>query len=141
MSSSTAQTNRKTLYDVVQAQNSILQWKAHILRAANQDRAKTDAEQSLRCDTILVEMDRAMKCTQMKYREKQSEWFGKRGMNWHISCVLSKREDEEQLDVTSYVHLFDSFAQDSYTVFAILITSPADGENRQPSRQQSLTAF
>ena len=109
------------LYDVVQAQNSILQWKAHILRAANQDRAKTDALLSLQCDTNLVVMDWAMKFTQMKYREKQSEWFGKRGMNWHISCVLSKREEEEQLDVTSYVHLFDSCAQDSYTVFAILI--------------------
>ena len=109
------------LYDAVQAQNSILQWKAHILRAANQDLAKTDAVKSLQCDTILVVMDWAMKFTQMKYREKQSEWFGKRGMNWHISCVLSKREDEEQLDVTSYVHLFDSCAQDSYTVFAILI--------------------
>ena len=109
------------LYDVVQAQNSILQWKAHILSAANQDRAKTDAVRSLQCDTILVVMDWAMKFTQMKYREKQSVWFGKRGMNWHISCVLPKREDEEQLDITSYVHLFDSCAQDSYTVFAILI--------------------
>ena len=109
------------LYDAVQAQNSILQWKAHILSAANQDRAKTDAVKSLQCDTILVVMDWAMKFTQMKYREKQSEWFGKRGMNWHISCVLSKREAQEQLDVTSYVHLFDSCAQDSCTVFAILI--------------------
>ena len=69
------------LYDVVQAQNSILQWKAHILSAANQDRAKTDAVRSLQCDTILVVMDWAMKFTQMKYREKQSVWFGKRGMN------------------------------------------------------------
>ena len=97
------------------------QWKAHILRAANLDRAKTDAVKSVQCDTILVMMDWAMKFTQMKYREKQSEWFGQRGMNWQISCVLSKREDEEQLDVTSYVHLFDSYAKDSYTVFAILI--------------------
>ena len=71
--------------NAVQAQNSILQWKAHILRAANQDRAKTDAVKSLQCDTILVVMDWAMKFTHMKYREKQSEWFGKRGMNWHIS--------------------------------------------------------
>ena len=73
------------LYDAVQAQNSILQWKAHILRAANQDRAKTDAVKSLQCDTILVVMDWAMKFTHMKYREKQSDWFGKHGMNWHIS--------------------------------------------------------
>ena len=56
------------LYDVVQAQNSIVQWKAHILRAANQDHAKTDAVKSLQCGTILVVMDWAMKFTQMKYR-------------------------------------------------------------------------
>ena len=61
------------LYDAVQAQTSILQWKAHILRAANQDLAKTDALLSLQCDTNLVVMDWAMKFTQMKYREKQSE--------------------------------------------------------------------
>ena len=42
-------------------------------------------------------------------------------MNWHISCVLSQQEAEEQLDVTSYVHLFDRCDQDSQTVFAILI--------------------
>jgi len=109
------------LYDAVQVQNSFLQWKAHTLRAANQDRVKTNAVKSFQYDTILVVMDWAMKFTQTKYREKQSEWFGKRGMNWHISCGLSKREDEEQLDVTCYVHLFDSCAQDSYTDFAILI--------------------
>ena len=33
----------------------------------------------------------------------------------------NERRTEEQLDVTSYAHLFDSCAQDSYTVFAILI--------------------
>ena len=42
-------------------------------------------------------------------------------MDCHISCVLSKQEYEEKLDVTSYVHLFDSCAQESYTVFAVLI--------------------
>ena len=76
---------------------------------------------SLQCDTILVVIDWAMKFTQVKHRKKQSEWFGKRGMDCHISCVLSKQEYEEKLDVTSYVHLFDSCAQESYTVFAVLI--------------------
>lgn len=108
------------LYDAAQAQDMVLQWKAHILRAENQDRAKTDAVNCLQSDTILIVMDWAMKFIQMKYREKQSEWYGKRGMNWHISCVLSKPADREQLEVTSYVHLFDNCAQDSYTVYAII---------------------
>jgi len=76
------------LHNAVQAQTSILQWKAHILRAANQDHAKMDAVKSLQCDTILVVMDWAMKFSETKYREKQSEWFGKHGMNWHISYFL-----------------------------------------------------
>ena len=46
-----------------------------------------------------------MKFTQMRYREKQSEWFGKRGMSWHISCVLSKPAVGGHLELVSYVHL------------------------------------
>ena len=54
----------------------ILQWKAHILRSENQDIAKTELIKSLPSDAILVLMDWAMKFTQLKYKEKQSEWFG-----------------------------------------------------------------
>ena len=39
----------------------------------------------------------------------------------HKLCPIKTRRTEEQLDVTSHAHLFDSCAQDSYTVFAILI--------------------
>ena len=47
----------------------------------------------------------------MKYREKQSEWFGKRGINWHISSVVA-RNTTGSLEVTSYAHLFDARTQD-----------------------------
>ena len=49
------------LYDAKQAQDMVLQWKAHILRAENQDRAKQDVLRSLQSDSILVLMDWAMK--------------------------------------------------------------------------------
>jgi hypothetical protein len=71
------------LYDAKFAKDMVLEWKAHILRAQNQDLAKQDALRSLDNNTVLVIMDWAMKFTQMKYREKQSEWYGKRGLNWH----------------------------------------------------------
>ena len=68
----------------------------------------------------MVVMDWAMKFLQIKYREKQSEWFGKGGINWHVSCVISRNTADDSLQVQSYVHLFDSCAQDWYTVYSIL---------------------
>ena len=93
-------------YDANQAKETVLQWKAHILRAENQDRGKTSVVNSLQEDSMFIVMDWAMKFTQMRYWEKQSEWFGKRGMN---CCVLSKPTDSTgKLEVKSYVHLFNS---------------------------------
>ena len=65
-------------------------------------------------------MDWAMKFLQLKYREKQSEWFGKRGINWHVSCVITRNAADNGLEIATYVHLFDSCSQDWYTVCAIL---------------------
>jgi len=61
-----------------------------------------------------------MKFIQLRYREKQSEWYGKRGMNWHVTCAVSKSATDGNLEITSYAHLFDSCAQDWYAVCAIL---------------------
>ena len=56
----------------------------------------------------------------MKFREKQSEWFGKRGLSWHISSVIFKDEDSREVEVQSYAHLFDCCTQDWYAVASIL---------------------
>ena len=108
------------LYDAKNATDMVLQWKAHILRAENQNQAKHDVLSSLDDNTVLVMMDWAMKFIQMKYREKQSEWYGKRGMNWHVSCIISTSDTGQDLEIASYVHLFNSCAQDWYAVLAIL---------------------
>ena len=55
-----------------------------------------------------------MKLIQLKYREKQSEWFRKRGINWHVSSVITSKAEDNGLEIMSYVHLFESCAQDSY---------------------------
>ena len=70
--------------------------------------------------SVLIVMDWAMKFVQIKFREKQSEWFGKTGLSWHISSVISK-DTEEQIDiVTSYVHLFNSCTQEWFSVASIV---------------------
>ena len=36
-------------------------------------------------NSVFILCDWAMKFLQVKYREKQTDWFGKRGLNWHIN--------------------------------------------------------
>ena len=60
-----------------------------------------------------------MKFAQLKYREKQSEWYAKRGLNWHISTVVSLNNNEK-LELTSYAHLSDSCTQDWFAVLSII---------------------
>ena len=105
-------------HDVKQAAEDVFAWKPHILRSVHQDKAKEDILRELDDHTILIVNDWAMKFLPQRYREKQSQWFGKRGLNWHISSVISKREGK--LRTQSFVHLFDSSNQDWYSVCAIL---------------------
>ena len=96
------------LYDFERSKNGIFLWKSHALRSVNQKSAKQEALQS-----VLVVNDWAMKFLQMKYREKQSEWFAKRGLSWHISSVISKDQETRKAKVLSMpILLLDSCCQD-----------------------------
>ncbi|CAB4028841.1 hypothetical protein AC249_AIPGENE13851, partial [Paramuricea clavata] len=91
--SSMTERREDMLYDLKQAAKDIFDWKSHILRSTNQENGKQDALRQLDEKTVLVVMDWAMKFQPRKYREKQSEWFGKRGLSWHVSSVISKHDD------------------------------------------------
>ena len=58
------------------------------------------------------------------FRESQSKWFGKRGLNWHISVATSRPANEEanQTDLFFHtiIHLFDNATQDAQTSNSIL---------------------
>ena len=96
------------LFDFSQSRKLVFDWKAHIMRSENQDQAKQDVLKSLDETSTLITMDWAMKFQCQKYREKQSEWFGKRGLSWHVSSAVFKTGPIEEPTVTTYVHLFDS---------------------------------
>ena len=62
-----------------------------------------------------------------KYRESQKDWFGKRGISWHVSVVLRRStctpgsfQDESELEALTFVHIVHQAAQDSQTVVAIM---------------------
>ena len=108
------------LYDCKASQSHILKWKAHILRGINQEKAKQNIIASLDDSSVLVVMDWAMKFIQMRFREKQSEWFGKRGLSWHISSVISKTSETKTVNVTSYVHLLNECNQEWFSVASLI---------------------
>ena len=97
-----------------------MDWKAHIMRTANQERAKQDVLAKLNSRSCLIVMDWAMKFLQMRYREKQSEWYGKRDLSWHVSSVISCDESTKKLKLATYAHLFDQCTQDWFAVASII---------------------
>ncbi len=99
-------------------QKNIQAWKAHLLRAINQDEARLNLLQDLNPTSVLVVLDWAMKFLPRKYRESQSDWYGKKGISWHIAVAMTKREGK--LEMLTFVHVFKSCTQDSYSVMAII---------------------
>ena len=48
------------------------------------------------------------------------EWFGKRGLSWHVSSVVVKTGQAEEPMVVTYTHLFDTCVQDWFAIASIL---------------------
>ena len=49
-------------------------------------------------------MDWAMKFLPLKYRETQGEWFGKKGLSWHVTAAITKPKDEFEVFSTGIFH-------------------------------------
>ncbi|CAF4902432.1 unnamed protein product, partial [Rotaria magnacalcarata] len=69
---------------------SIEAWKAHLLRSINQDLCRENLLDKLSNNEIYLNLDWAMKFLPIKSREPQSEFFGKRGISWHITVISEK---------------------------------------------------
>ena len=61
-----------------------------------------------------------MKFEQTRFREKQSDWYGKRGLSWHVSGVISKESSSDTVVVTTYAHLFNSCTQHWFAVASVI---------------------
>ena len=96
---------------------AICAWKTHLLRTVLQEEAKQDALNKLDEETCLIIVDWAMKFLPLKYRESMCEFFGKRGRSWHVSAVVTRRDDS--LEVECFVHVFNSCTQNNYAVASI----------------------
>lgn len=69
----------------------------------------------------MVVMDWSMKFLPLLFREKQSDWFGQKGLNWHVTvCVL--KDYENQLKVrfcVSYIYFHFYYTSD-YNVTSLV---------------------
>ena len=93
--------------------------KAHILRSINQDSSRIDILEILDESSVLVVQDWAMTYLPRKYRESQTDWFGKRGIPWHISVAFRKISDQFQM--LTIAHIFQTCSQDSCAVLAVMV--------------------
>lgn len=105
-------------FDFNQCTTAINAWKAHLVRTVTQEEAKRVAMANLDAETCLVVIDWAMKFLPIKYRESMSEFFGKRGLSWHISAVVTKKDGK--FDVECFVHIFNSCTQNNYSVASVV---------------------
>ena len=105
-------------FKVTLATDNILAWKAHILRSIHQDRARVELLDMLDETSVLLVQDWAVKYLPRKYRESQTDWFGKRGIPWHISVAFRKLD--EQIELLTFCHIFKSCTQDSSAVLAVM---------------------
>jgi hypothetical protein len=108
----------ETLYLCHSAQRAIHAWKCHQLRSVRQDQARVDILGLLDNESVLIVNDWAMKFLPQQYRESQSDWFGKRGISWHISVVFRRLNNE--LQSQSFIHVIKSCSQDSAAVILIM---------------------
>ena len=66
----------------------------------------------------MIVNDWAMKFLSQKYRESQADWFGKRGISWHISVVY--RRVSGVLQWQGFIHIIQACNQGSSAIVKIM---------------------
>ena len=94
-------------------------WQAHLIRSVNQDECRLEILKTLDKTSVLLVLDWAMKYLPKKFRESQRDWFGKRGIPWHIT-VAFRRDDNGDMEIMTFVHVFETSNQENCDVLAIL---------------------
>ena len=105
-------------FEVQHAVESVNAWKAHLLRTINQERAKHEVLSGLDRESAMLVLDWAMKFLPLKFREQMTDFFGKKGKSWHVTCVIAKKEDG-RMEVESFVHVFNDCQQNWFAVASI----------------------
>ena len=74
-----------------------------------------------------------------KYRESQCDWFGKRGISWHIRVVT--RKNNRRYKSQSFVHIVENTSQDSSVVLRITEHTLRSLKEENPTNDAALIFF
>ncbi|CAF1548365.1 unnamed protein product [Adineta ricciae] len=119
---------------------SIEAWKAHLLRSINQDLCRENLLDKLAHNEIYINLDWAMKFLPVKSREPQSEFFGKRGISWHISVVMKNGtsiEDDKNTSVEQSDIFDDSQQTDDFEMIDVSEKNSVDHNTTHKENKQS----
>jgi hypothetical protein len=106
----------------------IHEWKKHQMRSVHQETARAHVLEQLDDQSIFVYVDWAMKFLPLRYREAQRDWFGKRGLSWHISYVIrlgrlsssSVTSKDRVYEHRTFAHVFNTCTQNGRAIVSIL---------------------
>ena len=117
----------RLLYRVNYCVQMITEWKKHLLRTIHQDAARKKVLDSLDDSSILLIADWAMKWLPTRYRESQRDFFGKRGLPWHITYAIRldassswQSSNDRIFQHRTFCHVFDNVKQEGTTVISII---------------------
>uniref|UniRef100_A0A914PV90 C2H2-type domain-containing protein n=1 Tax=Panagrolaimus davidi TaxID=227884 RepID=A0A914PV90_9BILA len=104
--------------DVFRSEKDIMEWKKHIVRSKYSNHVRGEIIDELQEGEAFITIDYATRYLPIKHIEKQSDFFGKKGMSWHISHVLAKIDDK--LVQHTFTHLMGEEDQNGQAVIAII---------------------
>ncbi|CAF1482660.1 unnamed protein product [Adineta ricciae] len=118
-------------------------WKAHLLRTIHQDQTRVDILDNLNEETVMADVDWAMKWLPVKYRKSSKDQLVKCGLSWHIAYVICNNSstnsksfdtsfdsdvsahmhilDESNYENKIFCHVFDQCVQNATTVISSII--------------------
>ncbi|EGT50003.1 hypothetical protein CAEBREN_14878 [Caenorhabditis brenneri] len=115
---SAVETYREHYGTIKNSLKKMLEFKRHVLRSKYTDQHRAHILSNLEEDQAMITLDFAQKLLPMKFYETQLDYFGKRGMSYHIAHVMANVS--ETLVSHSFVHILKDGAQDNQIVTAIL---------------------
>ncbi|XP_064637531.1 uncharacterized protein LOC135493845 [Lineus longissimus] len=125
------QQQEQVQYDIEVAKEQVMNLKSHLLRQICQEQAKTDVLDKMTPSQALLTMDWAMKFLPSRFREAQQDWYGKKGISWHVSAVITKTTDEK-FEIHCFVHLVQQCTQNWFAVLSVLEATMEEMKIRFP---------
>uniref|UniRef100_A0A0N5BC01 C2H2-type domain-containing protein n=1 Tax=Strongyloides papillosus TaxID=174720 RepID=A0A0N5BC01_STREA len=97
---------------------NILNYQAHAIRIYHSETVKKEILSNMENNSCIVIVDWAQKLLPFKRLETQAEYFGKRGISWHLSHVIGKINSSTVQH--SFVHIINNDTkQDSACILAL----------------------